>query len=145
MSDDELLRRIDELTALCTKRFRDDWAHKASIEALTERLHVAEQGGFRLALHPYVVGTAMVVDRLDQYGGSDPEFVDSVRADLLEMLERHGVREVPTEGQFDPAYHEAVRVRQDPSSPPGTILERVRRGFVYDQWVFRVALVIVNR
>lgn len=144
-SDGEILRRLEDLTNLCVKRFRDDWAHKAAIEALTEQLHAAEHGAFRMSLHPFVVGTAMVIDRLDRYSGSDSDLATSIRDDLLEVLEHHGVREVPAGGVFNPMYHEAVQTRSVPSVPPGTIVELVRRGFLYGDWVFRAALVIVNR
>lgn len=141
----EILRRLDGLIDLCTRRFRDDFAHRTTVEALTERLHVAEQGPFRLYLHPFVVGTALVLDRLDAYAGPDPEFAASIRDELLEVLELHGIREVSAEGRFDPARHEAVEVRADPAVEPGAILARVRRGFAHDGWVFRPARVVVNQ
>jgi molecular chaperone GrpE (heat shock protein) len=141
---DELHRRLDELADLFTRRLADDRARRVAVEELTERLRQAEAGPFREILHPFVHGVALVIDRLDRYAGSDPAFAASIREELLDVLERHGVREVPVEGEFDPSTQEAVEVRHDPDYPPGEILEVRRTGFAHGAWVFRPAQVVVS-
>ena len=139
----EVLRRLDELTDLFRRRLQDDRDKRRLIERLDERLSQAEAGPFRQYLHPFVNGMALVLDRLDRYRGPDPEFVASVREELLQLLGMHGVTEVPVSGPFDPACHEAVDVREAPGAPPGTILEVHSRGFAHGSWVFRPARVVV--
>lgn len=141
----EVVRRLDELADLFTRRLSDDRARRAAVEELTARLHAAEQGPFRQVLHPFVHGVALVMDRLDRYTGPDPEFVASVRDELREVLERYGVREVTVANGFDPASHEAVAVSRDPEAPAGAVLEVRRAGFAHGGWVFRPAQVVVNR
>lgn len=141
---DELGRRLDELADLFTRRLADDRARRAAVEELTERLRQAEAGPFREILHPFVHGVALVIDRLDRYAGPDPEFATSIRDELLDVLERHGVRPVPIDGEFDPSTQEAVEVRHDPDHPAGAILEVRRAGFAHGTWVFRPAHVVVN-
>lgn len=140
----EIVRRLDELADLFTRRLADDRARRAAVAQLTEQLRQAELGPFRQFLHPFVHGVALVVDRLDRYAGADPEFAASIRDELVDLLERHGVREVPVADGFDPASQEAVEVRREPGAPPGAVLEVRRTGFAHGGWVFRPAQVVVN-
>jgi molecular chaperone GrpE (heat shock protein) len=140
-----ILRRLNLLIDLCTQRFRDDFVQKTTIEDLTARLRAAEAGQFRLYLQPFIVGTAMVIDRLDGYAGADPQVAAALRDELLELFELYGIHEIPCEGRFDPARHEAVQIRTDLAAEPGTIVARIRRGFSHDGWVFRASRVAVSR
>jgi molecular chaperone GrpE (heat shock protein) len=140
----EVFRRLDELADLFTRRLADDRARRVAVEELTEQLHRAERGPFRQILHPFVHGVALVIDRLDRYAGPDPEFVASIRAELADVLARHGVTEVAVEDGFDPTRHEAVELRHEPDAPPGAVLEVRRSGFAHGGWVFRPAQVTVN-
>jgi molecular chaperone GrpE (heat shock protein) len=142
--EDEIARRLDELADLFTRRLADDRARRVAVEELTERLRQAELGPFRQVLHPFVHGVALVVDRLDRYTGADPEFAASIRDELVDVLTRHGVREVPVADGFDPATQEAVETRHDPDAPAGAVLEVQRTGFAHGGWVFRPAQVVVN-
>jgi molecular chaperone GrpE (heat shock protein) len=145
-SDDneEVVRRLDELADLFTRRLSDDRARRLAVEELTERLREAQLGPFRQVLHPFVHGVALVIDRLDRYQGADPDFAASVRDELLDVLARHGVEEVPVADGFDPAGHEAVELCHDPDQPSGAVLEVRRTGFAHGGWVFRPAQVVVN-
>lgn len=140
----EIAKRLDDLSDLFVRRLADDRARRAAVEELSERLKQAELGPFRQFLHPFVHGVALVVDRLDRYEGPDPEFAASIRDELRELLERHGVREIEVADEFDPADHEAVEVRHEPEAPPGAVLEVRRAGFAHGPWVFRPAQVVVN-
>jgi molecular chaperone GrpE len=141
---EEVARRLDELADLFTRRLADDRARRVAVEELTEQLRQAELGPFRQVLHPFVHGVALVVDRLDRYTGADPEFAASIREELVDVLTRHGVREVPVADGFDPATQEAVETRHDPDAPAGAVLEVLRTGFAHGGWVFRPAQVVVN-
>lgn len=140
----EITQRLDELADLFVRRLADDRARRLAVEELSERLKQAELGPFRQYLHPFVQGMALVVDRLDRYDGPDPEFVGSIRAELLDLLDRYGVREIDVTEGFDPATQEAVDTGRDPVAPAGTVLEVRRTGFVHGSWVFRPAQVVVN-
>jgi molecular chaperone GrpE (heat shock protein) len=140
----EILRRIDDLANVCVRRFNDDRAHRTAVEALSEQLRQAQSGLFREFLHPFAVNLAVVIDRLDAYAGSDPDFAASVRNELLDGLRQYGVTVVETDGPVDPARHEVVEVVADPAVPPGTIVRTLRRGYAYGAWVFRSARVVVS-
>lgn len=140
----EIVRRLDDLADLFVRRLADDRTRRLAVEELSEKLRQAELGPFRQYLHPFVHGTALVLDRLDRYEGPDPQFVASIRDELLDLLERHGVRQIEVAAGFDPTGHEAVEVRHDPDAPPGAVLAVRRAGFAHGTWVFRPAQVVVN-
>ena len=141
---EEVVRRLDDLADLFVRRLADDRARRAAVEELSDRLRQAELGPFRQYLHPFVHGVALVLDRLERYDGADPAFAASIRDELLDLLERYGVRQVAVTDGFDPASHEAVEVDHDPDAPPGAVLSVVRSGFAHGPWVFRPAQVVVN-
>lgn len=139
-----LTREIGYLRDLFVRRLREDTEKRALIDDLFARNKQAEIGPFRQYLQPLVSDLALLIGRLDAYTGADEGFVDSIRDELLEALRRYGVREVPTDGVFDPNLHEAVEVRES-EAPERTVLAVRRRGFSHDGWVFRPAAVVVSR
>ena len=146
MSDeDEIVRRLDELTDLFTRRLLDDRAKRETIDALRDELERSRAGLAAEYLLPLVRGLALVVDRLDRYDGPDVDFVASVRAELLDVLGTHGVDQIRVDGGFDPRLHEAVDTRADPNVPAGGVLELRRRGYAHGTAVLRPAQVVVNR
>lgn len=143
----DVAARLDELIDLFRRRLFDDRDKRRLIDEAFERVRTAESGAFRQILHPLVVGVALVVDRLDSYDGPDPGFADSIRDELLDVLQRHGVESVETLGHVDPRRHEVVEVVEDqggsvPSSGSLTVRHVVRRGYRHGDWVFRAARVV---
>jgi molecular chaperone GrpE (heat shock protein) len=131
--------RLGQLTDLLLKRQRLD-------REKTRLLEEAQLGPFRQIIHPVVIGLSLVIDRLDRYQGPDPDFAESVREELLDVLERHGVSTVATYGPVDLTRHEVVAVRgQGSPAEPMQVVDVVRRGFQHADWVFRPAQVIVAR
>lgn len=142
--EDEVVRRLDELKDLFTRRLLDDRGKRETIDALRGELDHARGGLAAEYLLPLVRGLALVVDRLDRYAGQDTDFVVSVRAELLDLLATHGVDEIPAAGGFDASRHEAVDTRVEPDTAPGEVLELRRRGYVHGATVLRPAQVVVN-
>ncbi|MFD6101175.1 nucleotide exchange factor GrpE [Nocardia salmonicida] len=141
---DGLTREVRYLRDLFVRRLQDDTEKRALIDDLFARSKQAEIGPFRQYLQPLVSDLALLIGRLDGYRGIDEGFVDSIRDELLEALNRYGVREVPTDGLFDPALHEAVSVAES-AAPEHTVLAVHRRGFSHDGWVFRPAAVVISK
>lgn len=141
----DVVRELAELKDLFVRRLYDDRDKRRLIDELAEQLKHAETGPFRQYLQPVVYAVALLIDRVDRYQGPDLEFADSVREELLELLRQQGVREVAVGEGFDPAYHEVVEARPDPSRPRGEVLSVRRRGFAHGGWVFRPAQVVVSQ
>src|SRR5262249_43573837 len=115
-------------------------AKARAIDELANQLRAAEEGHFRQVLHPLVRRLAFVVDRLDAYAGIDPDFVASVRDEILDVLLDHGIRSIEVDSEFDPATQEAVGTEAAVEGPGARL---IRRGFAHGDWIFRPAQVIV--
>jgi molecular chaperone GrpE len=112
----------------------------------TERSAAAQKEAFIRDLLP-------VIDNLERALGSDistspkqlRQGVQLTLQQLTQLLRLHGVEPEECLGRlFDPLYHEAVSVRQDPSQPDQAILETFQRGYRRGNAVFRPAKVVVN-
>lgn len=72
------------------------------------------------------------------------EGVQLVEKQFLQVLEKFGVRPIPSVGEtFDPNVHEAVGQVESSESPPNTIAEEYRRGYTLHDRVLRAAMVAV--
>ena len=61
-----------------------------------------------------------------------------IEQQLYKALEDGGVRRIEAEGQpFDPNYHEAVSVMNNPDKPDDTIIAVVQKGYIYKDMVVR--------
>jgi molecular chaperone GrpE len=66
--------------------------------------------------------------------------------DLLNTLERHGVKKIDPKGErFDPHLHQAMFEVPDTSVPTGTVMQVVQAGYVIGDRVLRPALVGVSK
>jgi molecular chaperone GrpE len=74
------------------------------------------------------------------------EGIELTERDLLNTLERHGIRKLDPKGEkFDPNLHQAMFEVPDPSVPSGTVSQVVQTGFVIGERVLRPALVGVAK
>ncbi|HZH51683.1 MAG TPA: nucleotide exchange factor GrpE [Microvirga sp.] len=74
------------------------------------------------------------------------EGIDLTERDLLNTLERHGVRKVDPQGEkFDPHLHQAMFEVPNPDVPTGTVVQVVQAGYVIGDRVLRPALVGVAK
>ena len=72
--------------------------------------------------------------------------MEMVKKQLDDFLSGQGVEEVSAEGKmFDPAVHEAVSQEDCETSPEGSVLRVIRRGFQMGERLLRPANVVVSR
>jgi molecular chaperone GrpE len=87
----------------------------------------------------------------EQAGRAEREssLIEGVRATermLTGMLERFGVRTIDALGApFDPALHEAIVEVDDPTQPPGTVVQVVEDGYTIHDRLLRPARVVVTK
>lgn len=62
---------------------------------------------------------------------------------LLDTLTEQGLEKMPTEGEFDPNWHEAVASEASETVESGHIVETLRAGYLYKGQVLRPALIRV--
>jgi molecular chaperone GrpE len=70
------------------------------------------------------------------------EGVRLVHRALAGLLERHGVKPIETDGQFDPHVHEAL-LSQPSEAEEGSVIDVVQKGYKLGERVVRPARVVV--
>jgi len=94
----------------------------------------------RQALEGFVRELLPALDGFALAKFEDPKLLEAVRLlekEFLRVLAKTGVTPIETAGKtFDPLYHDAVAM-----DPGGTLLEEVRRGWLFDGKVLRAASV----
>ncbi len=74
------------------------------------------------------------------------EGVQATLRAFLHKLERFGVRPIDAQGKpFDPAFHEAIAMIDDPTQPPGTVTKVVEQGYTLRDRLLRPARVVVSK
>jgi molecular chaperone GrpE (heat shock protein) len=141
---DDIVRILDELRDLFRRRLLDDRDKRMLVEELHDRMRRAEEGVALEYLLPLIFRIMLVIDRLDDYTGGDPDFVASIREDLLLGFGQHGVETVDAAGPVDPGLHEVVEVQDggERSGAPLVISRVIQRGFRYGARLLRPARVI---
>ncbi len=71
------------------------------------------------------------------------EGVRLVHRSLASLLERQGVKEIATDGKFDPHVHEALLAQPSEEAEQGDVLDVIQKGYTLGDRVVRPARVIV--
>ena len=71
------------------------------------------------------------------------EGVRLVHAELAAALEREGLAEIETNGQFDPHVHEAL-LSQPSDREEGSVIEVIQKGYMLGDRVLRPARVVIS-
>jgi molecular chaperone GrpE len=74
------------------------------------------------------------------------EGVELTERELMNALEKHGVKRLDPQGQkFDPNRHQAMYEVEDASVPSGTVVQVMQAGYMIGERVLRPALVAVSK
>jgi molecular chaperone GrpE len=127
---------------------------QAEFENYQKRVRRDVETERRYASVPVLTDLLPVLDNLERALQSAPaddstrSFVDGIKLlhkQWLDVLDKHGVTKVPTDGQpFDVNFHEAIMQQPSPEHPPMTVLHTVRTGYQLHDRVLRPAQVIVS-
>ena len=72
--------------------------------------------------------------------------VELTERELINVLEKHGVKKIEPLGQkFDPNRHQAMYEVEDASVPSGSVVQVVQAGYLIGERVLRPALVAVSK
>lgn len=150
---DAALRRLSEEVAglrdLFQRRLLEDRARQRMYDELYEQLAFARKGLVDEYLAPMVREVLLVVDRVEaseQASEEGREVLATVRAELMEVLLRRGLRRVDALGEpFDPRLHEAVgRAAVQDGAEAGRVVEVRRPGYLLADRLIRPAQVVVG-
>lgn len=85
-------------------------------------------------------------ERADQSVKALLDGVELTERELLNVLEKHGVKKLDPLGQkFDPNRHQAMLEVADSATPPGHVAQVIQAGYLIGDRVLRPALVAVAR
>ena len=70
--------------------------------------------------------------------------VEMLYSNFVDTLKKEGLKEVEVDGIFDPYRHETVMVRES-DEKEGTILETVKKGYMFEGMLLRPASVIISK
>lgn len=117
----------------------------------TKRIRKNAEAQGRFAIERVVTDLLPVVDALHSaYGNTKDdahrEGLELVERQLMDALKRHGIERIHSAGEpFDPGFHEAMLVVEDPTQPDQTVSQEMRAGFTLNGRVVRPAQVMVTK
>ena len=71
--------------------------------------------------------------------------VEATDRQLVQTLERYGVKAVATDGKFDPNLHQAIAEVPGNGKPGGSIVDVVQTGYMIGERLLRPAMVTVAK
>lgn len=145
----------DELARLSAERdeYLLQWRRaQADYQNLRRRAQSDHETALRSAQKKLFGDLLLVLDYLQMALASPAESNDAknlamgvklTHDQLVSLLEREDVREIPTSASFDPNLHEAIEQLPD-AGAPGRVLAVVRKGYTFKGQVLRPAQVRVS-
>ena len=125
---------------------------QADYQNQRRRAHADLESGIKRHISPLLEELLFVLDFLDMALASPATNdetknlvmgVQMTRTKFVQALENANVREIPTDGAFDPALHDATEVRETEDAEPGAIVATMRKGYTWKDHVLRHAQVAV--
>ena len=116
-------------------------AHKYALESLTEKLLPV--------LDSFEKAVEKAADDGQESDGSVHATLEGVELSyrlFIDVLKKAGIKSIdPTGEPFDPEYHEAMSMLENPDAEPGSVLEVVQKGYILNDRLVRPARVLVAK
>ncbi len=104
---------------------------------------------FSRELLPVIDSLERALDNADagsDAAGSVTEGVALTHKNFLDVLERFQMEQLnPLSEPFDPEFHEAISMVENPDVEPNTVLDVVQKGYTLNGRLIRAAMVVVSR
>ncbi|MGI6392346.1 MAG: nucleotide exchange factor GrpE [Candidatus Izemoplasmatales bacterium] len=141
----------EELTEIKDKYLRtlaeaENLKKRTSEELKRERKYAGMQLCDKLIDQLEVFDQALNIQTEDKQLQSFLQGFKMIKDMLYQSLESEGVKALDTKvgAEFDPNYEHAFDTRYEPDKPEHTILEILKKGYLYKDRLLRAALVIIN-
>ncbi|MBW2027556.1 MAG: nucleotide exchange factor GrpE [Deltaproteobacteria bacterium] len=155
MTKAELMEKIAEIQEEAKRNYDLYLRSQADIENLKKRNSKERAELAKYANESLVKELLPVVDNLElaiSHARSNNslsalrEGVELTLKGLKDTLVKSGLEEIGALNRpFDPNYHHAVSEREDDGVEPGTVLEEMQKGYLFNQRLIRPAMVVVSR
>jgi molecular chaperone GrpE len=137
-------KRVAELTDLVKRT-------QAEFENYRKRVEREWTERSRLAAERVIVDLLAILDTLDtaiesthNNAKGQATGLEGIRKQLMQVLQRSGIKEINTDGPFDPFLHEALMREETTDEEDGQILEVFQKGYMLGPKVIRAARVKVS-
>ncbi len=127
----------------------------AELENFKKRIEREKAEHMKFALEAFAKELLPFLDNLERAVASAKESKDLeglieglelTLAGYLKTLEKFGLKTFAAEGQrFDPSFHEALTVEENPDVDHNVVLKELLRGYTLHDRVLRPALVVVSK
>ena len=149
--EEELKKKEEELADCKDKMLR----YAAELENFKKRVEREKLEHMKFALEEFAKELLPFLDNLERAVQMAKEtedlekMIEGIELTLsgyFKTLERFGLKTFVAEGQrFDPNYHEALSVEENPDVEENTVLKELLRGYTLHDRVIRPALVVVSK
>ncbi|MEA4882666.1 MAG: nucleotide exchange factor GrpE [Clostridia bacterium] len=149
---DDMAAKLSEAEAKASENWNRYLRTLADLDNFQKRTARDLAFNVRCGKKDLVLRVLEIVDDLERALASDADYtslrhgVEVITRKLLEALACDGVKPIEALGKpFDPRFHDAVAVCEDPNLEVETIVDELRRGYTYDEDVIRPTMARVAR
>lgn len=121
----------------------------ADFENVKKRLERDKNQALEYAYEKIAKDLLPIIDTLDRAKEAAKEHsailegINLTRDNLLKALQKHGIEEISTSGEFDPNLHECIMQVQNEELKDGDIAQVLQKGYVYKERTLRPAMVAI--
>jgi molecular chaperone GrpE len=152
---EQLLDQIEELRKTSEKNYDLYVRAQAEIENIKKRNKREKEDWLKYANENLIKDMLPSLDSLEKAlaHANNEKALDALKEGvsltlkgLKDALSKSGVEEVRAKGEtFDPCFHEAVSQIENGHVKPGTIVEELQKGYLFNKRLIRPAMVVVSK
>ena len=132
----------------------NEWKDKyvrahADFENVKKRLERDKNQALEYAYEKIAKDLLPIIDTLDRAKEAAKEHsailegINLTQDNLLKALQKHGIEEISTSGEFDPNLHECIMQVQNEELKDGDIAQVLQKGYAYKERTLRPAMVAI--
>lgn len=154
LSKEDLVKKLAESEEKANQSWDRLLRLQAEMENAYRRAERDVANAHKYALEKFVLDLLPIIDNLERSvsveGAADlKSLLEGVNLTLKmfnSTMEKFGVQQVnPEKEAFNPEFHEAVSILDDPNVTPGTVINVLQKGYLLNNRLIRPALVIVAK
>lgn len=147
--DDEIIKLQNELSEITDKFYRAN----ADFENMKKRLEKEKIIAVSYAGESFAKDMLPIIDALEEalkIEVENNEFAKNIKKGvehcanmILNVFEKQGVKQISTDGKFDPNFHNAISQIESEELESGDIAQVYQKGYMYKDRVLRPSMVVV--